>query len=207
VEIDAVPECLNDGDNPRLDGRSGHGLKIKKNRSDGTAAKIPQELALELEKQPEHLRDREDDLAVRNVEEERLPHPLAPLLQPLGVAGRTESPCLAGEGQEMFRPAARAPNPGKPAAGIAAVEVLFDDLFDDRTEKAIFALKTLLIFRQEALEMMEQHPVEDGLLWMTRTVEPGHIVNEESRNAPGIGKGKNPGKAPRNRKKSASESG
>jgi len=85
----------------------------------------------------------------------------------------------------MFRPAARAPNPGKPAAGIAAVEVLFDDPFDDRTEKAIFALKTLLIFRQEALEMMEKHPVEDGLLWMTRTVEPGHIVNEESRNAPG----------------------
>jgi hypothetical protein len=46
VEIDAVPERLNDGDNPRLDGRSGHGLKIKKNRSDGTAAKIPQEPSL-----------------------------------------------------------------------------------------------------------------------------------------------------------------
>jgi hypothetical protein len=35
--------------------------------------------------------------------------------------------------------------------------------------------------------MMEQHPVEDSLLGMTRMVEPGHIVNEESRNAPGTG--------------------
>jgi len=52
VEIDPVAEGLNDGDNPRLEGRSGHGLKIKKNRSDSTAAKIPQELALELEKHP-----------------------------------------------------------------------------------------------------------------------------------------------------------
>jgi len=32
----------------------------------------------------------------------------------------------------MFRPAAWAPDPGKSAAGIAAVEILFDDLLDDR---------------------------------------------------------------------------
>ena len=42
------------------------------------AAKLPQEPALELKEYPEHLEDREDDLAVRNVQEERLPHPRRP---------------------------------------------------------------------------------------------------------------------------------
>jgi len=37
------------------------------------------ELALELEEETQHLGDREDDLAVGDIEEERLPHPLAPL--------------------------------------------------------------------------------------------------------------------------------
>jgi len=95
MKIDPVPERLDDGDNPRLEGRPRHGLKIEEKRPDGTAAKLPEELALELEEDPEHLRDREDDLAVRNIEEERLPHPLAPLLQPFGVARGTKSPRLA----------------------------------------------------------------------------------------------------------------
>jgi len=87
----------------------------------------------------------------------------------------------------MFPPAARTADPGEAGAGIAAVEVLIDHLFDDRTEKAVFPFKTLFIFRQEALKMMKKHPVKNSLLWMTRTVEPGHIGTEESRNAPGTG--------------------
>jgi len=43
-------------------------------------------------------------------------------------------------------------NQGESAAGVAAVEVFFDHLFDDRTEEAVFSLKTLLIFRDEPLE-------------------------------------------------------
>jgi hypothetical protein len=88
----------------------------------GTAAKIPQEPALELEEEAQHPGDREDDLAVWNIEEERLPHPLDPLLQPLGMARRAKPSGLAGKREQMFRPAARAPDPGKAATRIAAVE-------------------------------------------------------------------------------------
>jgi len=107
----------------------------------------------------------------------------------------------------MFRPAARTPDPGKPAAGVAAVEVALDDILDDRTEVAIFALKTPLIFRDKPLEMMKKHPVENGAFRMTRTVDSRHIGDEESRIGPGKGTGNRPGTAPKNRKKSASESG
>jgi len=75
----------------------------------------------------------------------------------------------------VLRPAARTADPGEPAARIAAIEVLFDQLFDDRTEEAVFTLKTLLILRDETLEMMEQHPVEDGAFRMARTVDSRHI--------------------------------
>jgi hypothetical protein len=40
---------------------------------DRAAAKISPEPALELEEDPEHLRDREDDLAVRDIQKKRLP--------------------------------------------------------------------------------------------------------------------------------------
>jgi hypothetical protein len=72
VKIDTVPERLDDGDNPRLKSRPRHALKIEEKRPDSTATKLAQELALVLEKNAQHLGDREDDLAVRNVEEERL---------------------------------------------------------------------------------------------------------------------------------------
>jgi len=146
---------------------------------------IPQELALELEEHPQHLGNDKNHLAVRDIEEERLPHPLAPLLQPLGVARGTEAPGLTGKRQHLFRPAAWAADPGESTAGVAAIEVLFDHLFNDRTEEAVFTLKTRLVVRDKPLEMMEEHPVENGLLWMPRTVDSKHVGSEVSRNAPG----------------------
>jgi hypothetical protein len=74
-------------------------------------------------------------------------------------------------------------------------------------EITIVPIEPALVSRDEPLEMMEKHPAERGAFRMTRTIDSRYIGNERSRNRPGIGKGKNPGKAPRNRKKSASESG
>ena len=53
--------------------------------------------AVGLEKYPEPLRDGEDDLAVRDIQEKYLPHPLAPLLQAFGIVRRTKSAGAAGE--------------------------------------------------------------------------------------------------------------
>jgi hypothetical protein len=137
VEIDAVPEGLDDGDNAGLERRPGRSLQIEEKRPLSTAAKIPQELALELKEEAQHLGNDEDHLTMRDVEKERLPHPLASLLQPLGVARGTEAARLTGKHQKMFCPAARAPDPSKSAAGVAAVEIAFDDVLDDRPEEAV----------------------------------------------------------------------
>ena len=64
---------------------------MEEKRPDGAATKIAQEPALELEENPQHLGDREDHLTMRDVEKERLPHPLTPLLKTLGMAGATKS--------------------------------------------------------------------------------------------------------------------
>jgi len=74
-------------------------------------------------------------------------------------------------------------------------------LLDDRPEITIVPLESALVFRDEPLEMMEKHLVENGTFRMTRTVDSRHIGNEESRNAPGTRKGKNPGATTRNGRK------
>lgn len=51
----------------------------------------------EAEEQTEHLGDGEDDLAVGNIEEKLLSHPLAPLLPPVGMTGGAESASFAGK--------------------------------------------------------------------------------------------------------------
>jgi len=106
----------------------------------------------------------------------------------------------------MFCPAARAPDPSKSAARIAAVEIALDDIVDDRPEEAVFPFKTPLIFRDEPLEMMKKHPVENGAFRMARAVDSRHIGNEVSRNAPGTGQSKNPGTTSRNGAGHASKS-
>jgi len=63
----------------------------------GTTTEIPQGPALVLEEDPQQLRDGEDHLAMRNVQEELFPHPVSPLLLSLGMAGRAEPPGLAGK--------------------------------------------------------------------------------------------------------------
>ena len=149
MEIDAVSERLDDRNDPGLERPPRRGLKIQEKRRDGTAAELTQELALELEEHPQHLGHREDHLTVRNIEEERLPHPLPPFLQPLGMTRGTESPGLAGKHQKMLR--------------------------------------------QEAFKMMEQYPVKNGPLRMTRTIDARHIQERRSRNGPGKNKRQFPG--------------
>jgi len=49
VKVDLVSERLNDGNDTGLERLPRPGPKIEKNRPDGTAAKLPQEPAFELE--------------------------------------------------------------------------------------------------------------------------------------------------------------
>jgi hypothetical protein len=187
VEIDAGPERLDDGDNTGLKCFPRYGLKIEQKRSDGTSAKLPQELALELEENPKYLGDREDHLTMRDVEKKRLPDPLGPFFDPLGMAGGTEAPRLAGKRQQMLGPAARTADPGKAALRVAAIQIALDDVFNDGPEITILLLESALVFCDESLEMMEKQAIEDGPLRMTRAIDSRHIGKEESRNRPRTG--------------------
>jgi len=61
---------------------------------------------------------------------------------------------VAGKHKKMFRPAARAPDPGESAAGIGAVKIFFDDVLDDRSEITIVPLEPALVFRDEPFDML-----------------------------------------------------
>ena len=100
-------------------------------------------------------------------QEKLFPHPLAPLLKPLGMARRAESAAATGEVEEKFRTTVRTANPGKPAAWVAAVQIFSDHLFDDGSEEAVLSFEAALILRQELIEAVEQHTVEDGAFWMS----------------------------------------
>ena len=78
MEADPVPKGL-DGYNDIGDELiARQGFKVDREGLDGRPAELPQEPAPELEEDPQRLGDREDDLAMRDIQEERLPHPRRP---------------------------------------------------------------------------------------------------------------------------------
>jgi len=121
---------------------------------------------------------------VGDIQEKLLSHPLAPLLKALGMAGGAEPSGAAGKHQDPLLTTVRTADPGKPAVGIAAVKILLDNVLDDRPEVAVLLLKTALILRDKPIEIMENHPVEDGPLRMSRTIDSCHSRNHKSRNEP-----------------------
>lgn len=132
VEVDPVAKCLDGRDDSGHKFTPGDSFEITGQGAKGQAAEFTQELAVILEENPEHLRDGEDDLTVGDIEEKLLPHPLAPLLKALGMAGGTKSPGAAGEHKQPFFPAVRTADASKPATWVAAIEVALYDFLDDR---------------------------------------------------------------------------
>jgi len=102
VEINPVPKGLDSRDDAGRKRALSQEFEVSGQGPEGTAAEVPQQPALELEEDSQHLGDGEDDLAMRNIQKERLPHPLAPLLNPLGVTRRTETPRLARKRQSAL---------------------------------------------------------------------------------------------------------
>ena len=184
VKIDPVAEGLEDGDDSGLERVPGRHLEVSAQGLEGASAEIAQQAAVELEEDPQPLGDGEDDLAVRHVPEQRLPHPLPPLLDALGMTRRAESPRPAGEHHQPLLGAVRTPDAGEAAFRVAAVKIPLDHLLDDRPEIPVLPLEPALILRQEPVEMMEQHPVEDRPLRMPRTIHSRHGGRNASRTGP-----------------------
>jgi hypothetical protein len=97
---------------------------------------------------------------MRDIQEKCLPHPLAPLLLPLGMAGGAEPAAAAGEHQEVFRMAVGTADAGEPAARVAAVEIALDHILYDGPEEAIRLLEAALVLGQETV-------MEDSLAFLS----------------------------------------
>ncbi len=142
MEIDLLAKRVDDGHDTRDKFWAGCGLEVFEERLDCRPAELPEETTLVFEEEAEHPGDGEDDLAVGNIQEECLAHPLAPLLKPLRMARRTEPAGPAGEHQEEFGSAVGTADAGESTAGVAAVQVALDDFFDDRTQEPVLPLET-----------------------------------------------------------------
>jgi len=104
--------------------------------------------------------------------------------QPLGMTRGAEFSGAAGKHKKPLLLTVGTPDPGKAAAGIAAVEIALHDLLNDRAEVAVLLLETALILRYEPLEMMEQYPAKDRPLRMSRTIDSRYSGRMASRNGP-----------------------
>jgi hypothetical protein len=180
MEVDAVAESLDHGHH------SWHKLKTRgcvekfHKCSHHRETERIEELSLETEEKTQHLGNSEDDLPVGDIQEKFLPHPLAPLLTAFGMAGGTESACLAGKYQEVLFSAVGTPDTGKSAHRIAAVQVLLDHILDHRTEVPVLFFETGLIFTKEPLEIVKKHPAKHRVFWMTLAVDPCHSREDDS---------------------------
>ncbi len=90
VEVNPVAKGLDDGNHSRHKVAPGNSLKIADQRPKGRAAEFSQQLAVILEEDPQYLGNGEDDLAMGDIQEKLLSHPLALLLKALGMTGGTK---------------------------------------------------------------------------------------------------------------------
>ena len=124
------------------------------------------------------VRNKGDDLhraaALRAEERVDLIHFTDHLGPALGVAGGTEAAGAAGEHKQPLLATVGTADAGKPAAGIAAIEVALHHLLDDGPKEAVFFLKAALMLGKETVEIVKEHAIEDGAFGMARAVNSWH---------------------------------
>ena len=70
--------------------------------------------------------------------------------------------------------------PSKTILRIAAVQIFFHHLLNDRPEVAILSFEAALIFHDKLLKIMKEHPVKVGAFRMTLAIDPGHSRRDDS---------------------------
>jgi hypothetical protein len=81
----------------------------------------------------------------------------------------------------------RTADAGEPAARVARVEIALDHFLDSRPEEAVLLLEAGPVLREEPVEIMKKHAVEDGALGMPRAIDSGPDGRVASRNGPSSG--------------------
>ena len=129
----------------------------------GTLAQGAQQLAVVFEITAQHFWESEDILAVGNRLENLLCRPLGKRQHSLLVAGGAEVPPLAGEGQKVFMCAPAAAHAGKATMQVSAVQILVNDLADDRAPEAILLLVGIVINALEVVKMILDERIQRGV--------------------------------------------
>ena len=184
MEVDTVAEGLDHGHHSRHKPKACGCVQKFHKRAHRREAERIEELPLVTEEETQHLGDDKDHLTMWDIQEKLLPHPLSPHITAFGMTRRAESASLTGKHQQPLLSAVGTPDAGKPAHRIAAVQILVDNLLDDRPEIPVFLLKTFLIFSKKPLEIMKKHTIEHCMFRMTLTVNPCHGRDIDSRIKP-----------------------
>jgi hypothetical protein len=185
MEIDAVTEGLDHGHHSRHELKTCGCVQESHKCTHRAETERIEELSLEAKEKTQYLRDSEDNLTVRDIQQKFLPHPLTPLLTALGMTRWTESAGFAGKKKKPLFPTIRTPNPGKPAHRIAAIEILLNNILDHGTKETVLPLKPAIVFSEKLLKVMKKHPIKNSKFRMTLTVNPCHGSRDDSKIVPG----------------------
>jgi len=77
--------------------------------------------------------------------------------------------------------AVRTAEPGKARTRVGAVEIALDDLPNDRPEIPELLLETALVFGEETVEMVEEHPAKNRALRLAWAINSRHIGDADSK--------------------------
>jgi len=136
-----------------------HGSKEDIQALLGAVAELRQKLAVVLEIDPQHDRNAEDELSVRDGIEDVVGDVFPELNRLFGMTTRAKPAAFAGKSQEIGMPAFRvgASHPGKSLVQVTASQVFLDHLIHHRPKETILLLTVLIIMGLEVFVVIVQY--------------------------------------------------
>ena len=156
----ALPESLPDDDDSGAHPLIQQALTVCQHGPVSGSTQVGEKRSVKAEVGPQHLRNCENDMMVRDSLQAVLGEPEGPLFCPPGLTGGTETSGLAGKRQQPLVAAFRAPNAGKTIPGITAIQELFDHPFGDKPQSPEGVLKLLFVHTQEGFPVILEESIE-----------------------------------------------
>jgi len=180
----AITESLDNSHNTRHELKTCHCMQEFFKCPHRRETERSEKLSLEAEEQTQHFGDGEDDLTVGDIQQELLPHPLSPFLTAFCLTGGTKAAGFAGKHQKALFPTVWTPDAGKPTHRVATVEILLNNILDNRPEIAVLLLETIIIFPKEPLKGIKEHTIKNRVFRMSLPVDTCHGSRDVSGNRP-----------------------
>jgi hypothetical protein len=165
IEVQEIPKGLDSNDCPGSSLVFWRGAKEKHLQGiPRTATQLREKLSIIEEVTPDDFRHAEGEVPVGDGLEDLLTKPLPEFHHPFLVAGRTEVPSFAGEGQEILVATVFAFYTGETIVEDAAIKITVDHLLHISTEKSVFDGEAFVIDLLKFLKVILNAPVILGIL-------------------------------------------